>query len=262
MDFGERVCSYKKYRRADNRLVDKIEELLHLKVDSVIVDIGAGTGNYSQALIEKGYKVISVEPEEKMRKNGVSNEINWVDSFVEKIELPNDIATEVMIVNAIHHFSNVEEGIKEVYRIMKKGGELLIFTFDPIVAKQLWLFDYWPRLKKYEDENYDNIEQLKCLIRGIFGEKVEEHIFEIPYDFEDVFSAATWRRPYILLEKEAREAMSLFNYFNSDYIEEGITRLKDDLISGKWEQKYHNLIERTVMDVGCRILCVKKNKEL
>lgn len=261
MDFSKRASSYKKYRRADKRLVDKIEELLHLKIDSVIVDIGAGTGNYSQALIEKGYTVISVEPEGQMRKNGVSNEINWVDSFVENIELPNNVATGVIIINAVHHFSNVEKGLKEIYRIMRKGGELLIFTFDPNVAKQLWLFDYWPSLKKYEDENYEDIDCIKHLISKIFKEKVEEHIFEIPYDFEDVFSAATWRRPHILLEKEARTAMSLFNHSKSDYIEEGITMLRDDLTSGKWNQKYQNLIEQSAMDVGCRILCVKKNKE-
>lgn len=259
MNFDERANSYKKYRKADSRLVDVIEELLCLKKDSLIADIGAGVGNYSLELINRKYKVVSIEPEEKMINNSISSKISWVNSFAEKIDLPNDTVDGAIIINAIHHFSSIYEGIKESFRIIKNGGRLLIFTFDPSIAKQIWLFDYWPELKKYEDNHYLELRKLKSIIERIFEEKVEEYVFKMPHDFQDIFSAAIWKRPYILFENEAREAMSLFSYCDYDYIKDGLKELKGDLISGKWEEKYCNLSENTSIDVGCRILCVKKN---
>lgn len=37
---------YSKYRQPDTRIVDLLYSLLNLPSDSVIADIGAGTGNY------------------------------------------------------------------------------------------------------------------------------------------------------------------------------------------------------------------------
>lgn len=257
MDFKDRALLYKKYRKQDYRLTERIEELLSLEKGRVIADLGAGTGNYSSALREKGYKVFSVEPEKKMREQCTDNQIKWIDSCAENINLPGETADGVIIINAIHHFFNVRKGLEEAYRILR-DGYLLIFTFDPVVAKQLWLFDYWPELKEYEDRNYQETEQLKKDMESVFQREVEEIVFEIPFDFQDIFSAATWRRPQILLDKEARSAMSLFNSVDTEEMERGVCALRRDLESGRWEEKYADLIRKESLDAGCRILRVRK----
>ena len=42
-------------RKADTRITTSIIELLDLPVGSLVADIGAGTGNYSNSLADKGY---------------------------------------------------------------------------------------------------------------------------------------------------------------------------------------------------------------
>ncbi len=59
---------YTKYRQADTRIVDLLHSLLNLPSRSIIAAIGAGTGNYSLALANKGYIVKVIEPSEVMRR--------------------------------------------------------------------------------------------------------------------------------------------------------------------------------------------------
>ena len=47
MNFDVRAKYYNYYRKADDRLTKKMIELLDLEPDSTILDVGAGTGNYS-----------------------------------------------------------------------------------------------------------------------------------------------------------------------------------------------------------------------
>ena len=60
-------------RHADPRLVERIIGLLDLPAGSVIADIGAGVGNYANALADQGFKVQAVEPSAEMREQAAAN---------------------------------------------------------------------------------------------------------------------------------------------------------------------------------------------
>lgn len=257
MDYRNRASDYKEIRKQDMRLTREVVRLLSLNIGDKVMDVGAGVGNYSEALEELGYRVYAVEPVDEMRKLCKNDKIIWINSFADEINLPNDTADGAIIINAIHHFSNVKKSLEEIFRVMK-AGSLIIFTFDPIVATKIWLFDYWPELREYETKNYYNINELKTIISNIYHSNVEEYIFELPYDFCDVFSAATWRNPHLLLDEKTRKAMSLFNSIDHTHIENGVNRLRDDLATGLWNKKYYNISQKKSLDVGCRILKVKK----
>lgn len=58
---------YNATRQADERIVAKLISLLDLPTGSKIADVGAGTGNYSNAIAEAGYQVIAIEPSQVMQ---------------------------------------------------------------------------------------------------------------------------------------------------------------------------------------------------
>lgn len=60
--------TYTSTRAADPRISQNLIELLKLPPNSSIIDIGAGSGNYSLALAEHGFRVTAVELSEIMRK--------------------------------------------------------------------------------------------------------------------------------------------------------------------------------------------------
>lgn len=260
MQFEKRAIEYNRYRKADRRLTQQIIELLDLNKGSKIADIGAGTGNYSLELRNNGYVVYAVEPCREMRNQCFDNNLKWVFSYSDNIDLPDTSVDGVIIINAIHHFQNLEKSLKEIYRILN-SGPLLILTFDPNVAKKNWLFEYWPQLKKYEDLKYLEFQGLKNIICKIFESKCEEFIFEIPDDFNDLFSAATWKRPELLLERDIRKGMSIFSSIDEKDISIGADYLLKDLKNGNWTRKYCELLNKEKLDVGCRIIRILKKRK-
>jgi protein-L-isoaspartate O-methyltransferase len=65
--------NYNQNRTADHRVLAAINELLELPLGSAIADVGAGTGNYSNALADLGYKLEAVEPAGEMRRQAIFN---------------------------------------------------------------------------------------------------------------------------------------------------------------------------------------------
>jgi len=59
--------TYSVTRTEDPRITQWLIKLLSLEKGSSVIDIGAGTGNYSWALAEHGFNVSAVEPSQAMR---------------------------------------------------------------------------------------------------------------------------------------------------------------------------------------------------
>lgn len=256
IDFSQRANNYVRYRVPDVRFVKYLEKELNVASSGTIVEIGAGTGAYLFEFYKLGYIVAGVEPEEKMRMHS-RDELLMINSTAECIDLPNNYADGVYIINALHHFSNLKKALNEIKRIMRCGN-LVIATFDPYIAcKKLWQFDYWPFLKEYEFNSYLDIDTIIQSIEDVFRNKALVKTYEIPYDFSDKFSAAVWKRPDILLNKDAVQAMSVFNAYPKEKYYKGFFELSNDIKSGIWKDKYYYLCNIDKYDCGFRIITVK-----
>lgn len=254
MDFDIRAKYYNRYRKADTRLVKEIIRLLDVKSNSTILDVGAGTGNYSVSIADMGYHIMALEPEKKMIDQCSDNRINWINSSVYSIPLENNSVDGAIIINVIHHFKDIERAFQEIKRVVGKGT-IVILTFDSAIACKQWIFDYWPALVEYEYTNYMEFEYLKCCLVNVTKGELSEYIFKLPYDFEDLFSASLWKRPNLLWEYgDIKNAMSLFESLDEASFQKGLSRLKYDVENHNWENKYAYLLNENEWDVGCRLL--------
>ncbi len=61
---------YNQTRQPDYRIIRQLISLLDLPQRSTIADVGAGTGNYSNAIADQGYQVIAIEPSQVMQSQG------------------------------------------------------------------------------------------------------------------------------------------------------------------------------------------------
>ena len=67
--FTSRVDSYLKYRPSyPIEAIDHLYDVVGLRANSNIADIGSGTGIISKLLLERGSYVIAVEPNQAMRE--------------------------------------------------------------------------------------------------------------------------------------------------------------------------------------------------
>jgi ubiquinone/menaquinone biosynthesis C-methylase UbiE len=130
--------NYNHNRKADKRIVKWLDRLLNLPAGSTIADIGAGTGNYTNALANLGYYLKAIEPSEKMRSQAVSHaNVAWSGGTAEKIPLADCSVDGVMVILALHHFSVPEQAAVEIQRICPQGP-LVILTIDPRQSENFW----------------------------------------------------------------------------------------------------------------------------
>ena len=244
---------YTRTRVPDPRIVKTIINLLNLPQGSIIADIGAGTGGYTQALANQGFSVYAVEPSSVMRTQAQKHpQVKWFSGYAEALPLPDKSVDAVISILTIHHFSNLEKSFQEMHRIVKSGA-ILLLTFDIRLAQKIWLYDYFPWL--WEDAlRFLPLNELTSLIQANTQRSVEAFPLMLPYDLSDLFAAAAWRRPELYLQPEVRAGISSFALADSNVIESGVKSLATDLSSGQWDAKYGEIRSLTEIDVGYRFL--------
>lgn len=76
----------------------------------------------------------------------------------------------------------------------------------------------------------------------------------IPWDCTDGFITAYWRRPKAFLDPRVRQSTSGFSLINQDAVTRGLTRLREDLASGAWRERYGYLTKLGEFDAGMRLV--------
>lgn len=129
--FTDRVEDYVKYRPSYPAfLIGHFKLALGLKDDSVIVDVGSGTGISAELFLENGNPVYGVEPNQAMRaaaERTLKDYANFtsVDGTAEATGLPDGIADFVVAAQAFHWF-DAEKSRVEFQRLLKPEGYALL----------------------------------------------------------------------------------------------------------------------------------------
>ena len=109
------------------------EGLLKVLDFKVIADLGAGEGTLAQLLAQKAERVIAVDHSEKMvaygTKTAAENGLGNLEYRLGDIESPpiEDDSTDLAVLSqALHHASNPSRALRQVYRILRGGGRVMI----------------------------------------------------------------------------------------------------------------------------------------
>jgi len=248
--------TYDNTRQADERIVAQLIRLLDLEHGSTIADVGAGTGNYSVALAEAGFKIKAIELSPVMRSHARQHaNVEWIAGVAEDIPLRNDSVAGVVSVLALCHFADVERAFREMARVSTQGP-IVIFTFDSKAGRQTWLYEYFP----YFWDTFGHIPAIEDVaekMRANTGLTTQIITFELPSDLTDNFAAAGWRQPHLYLAEEYRSNISSFHLTDPANVDQSVERLSSDLTSGRWEVLYGDVLHLEQIDAGYCFLCAK-----
>ncbi len=136
----------------------------------VAADIGAGTGFITEGLINKNVKVIAVDQSKEMLnllKTKFSNykDLKCIQGVGEDLPIEDNSVDYVFANMFLHHVENPSLVIKEMQRILKSGGKLVItdldkhnFEFLKTEQYDLWMgFDRNNMVEWFEDAGLKNV---------------------------------------------------------------------------------------------------------
>ncbi|EGT3617390.1 class I SAM-dependent methyltransferase [Clostridium perfringens] len=178
---------------------DELREKAINSVDinnKVIADLGAGTGFISLEIAKRANIVFSVDSSKNMlgelykaAKDSNLNNIYPINGEVEDLPLFDDSIDLIFMNMALHHVENPGKAIKEIFRILKPGGKVIIT--DVLEHNGQWareeMFDVWlgfnydQLINWFEEAYFKNIyvSNTGLVARGesSLGEVIEPGIF-------------------------------------------------------------------------------------
>jgi SAM-dependent methyltransferase len=165
--FSSRVENYAKYRPTyPAAVVDILKSDCGLTTDSIIADVGSGTGILSRPFLQNGNTVFGIEPNTPMRLYAdqslqqFSNFVS-VEATAEATTLAPASVDIVTAAQAFHWFDQAKAKI-EFARILKPAGWVVLIWNERRVGSTPFLRDYEELLLRYGTDyarvRHENVE--------------------------------------------------------------------------------------------------------
>ena len=164
--FSNRVDNYAKYRPGyPDKVLDYLQHECHLTPQSIIADIGSGTGIFTRLLLERGYTVYAVEPNGPMRKEAEhqlksQSGFHSLNGTAESTNLDAKSINLIVCAQAFHWFNNAETKV-EFKRILAPYGHVALIWNNRDTEADDFAVAYELLLKQqsgdYERINHQNL---------------------------------------------------------------------------------------------------------
>jgi SAM-dependent methyltransferase len=112
---------------------------LGLAPGAAVLDLAAGTGKFSRALLAAGFDLVAVEPLPELREQ-LRQHIDSVrvrEGIAEQIPLPDASVDAVTVADAFHWFDQAR-ALLEIRRVLRPGGGLAVVKMVPDWSGASW----------------------------------------------------------------------------------------------------------------------------
>ncbi|WP_288955024.1 class I SAM-dependent methyltransferase [uncultured Polaribacter sp.] len=189
---------------------ERIKELIqqHIsKPNSTIIDVGGGTGKYSEWLAKNGHKVQLIEPVLKhikladKRAKKLKNPFSVTKGIAQKLPYQNESADLVILHGPLYHLQKKEDriaAILEAKRVLKKDGIILGFAINATASTVVGLMNGMIHANSF-------FEMCK--------QELTTGIHNTPKDFPFLLADAYYHKPQQLKEEFLDQDLKFINLF-------------------------------------------------
>ena len=135
------------------------------------IDLGCGTGWYLKALSsEYNYRMTGIDSSisliEEAKRNNSANPVELRCLDMLKLDFPAETFDFAYCINSLHHLQNdnqLQLALKEIYKILKKGGLCIIHELNTFFLFRLYLNYIFPltnKIDKIGGENWVSVNKL------------------------------------------------------------------------------------------------------
>ncbi len=188
--FSNRVENYLKYRpRYPAAIIPLLESECGLTPETVIADVGSGTGFMTELFLKHGNGVFGVEPNAEMRSAGERLltrylKFSSLNATAEATTLPDNSIDLIIAGQAFHWFDRQKAKI-EFARILKPGGWVVLVWNGFRVESSALLRGYQELLLRYGTDYQEVSREIEgCGVETFFS---PEKCRCARFDFKQVF---------------------------------------------------------------------------
>jgi 2-polyprenyl-3-methyl-5-hydroxy-6-metoxy-1,4-benzoquinol methylase len=145
-----------------------------------LLDIGAGTGDFLVVAKRDGWETTGIEPSEKAKGIAINKGVKFADSLT---VLENNSFDIITMWHVLEHVPNLEDYIKELKRLLKPSGTIIIAV---------------PNFKSFDSEYYGKFWAAydvprhiwhfsKTAIEKLFSEKGMKLVNVLPMKFDSFY---------------------------------------------------------------------------
>jgi SAM-dependent methyltransferase len=234
---------YVAHRRVEPRWAAVIEEQLGDR--RVVVNVGAGTGNYEP--VDRA--VVAVEPSTVMIEQRPADAAPVVRASGSALPIRSGCADVALAILTMHHWDDWPAGLAELCRVAPRR---IVLTMDFEMHASFWfLQDYVPEVR----ETTRILEPGYVTVAEAIGADVDAVIpLLVPRDMEDGVLGAYWCRPEAYLDPAVRANCSGLALADPAVVARGVAALEADLSSGAWHRRHADLAELEAIDLGYRLV--------
>jgi FkbM family methyltransferase len=160
-----------RFEREREEAPSKAIEMLKLAPNTIIADIGAGSGYYAfriaQLVPEGRVLAVDIQPEmlDFLNKEAARKQIQNVQPHrgtIESVQLPASTLDAALMVDSYHEFSHPAEMLRSLHQALKPGGKIYLLEFraeDPMVPiKPLHKMTQAQAIKEFEAFGFTFVE--------------------------------------------------------------------------------------------------------
>jgi ubiquinone/menaquinone biosynthesis C-methylase UbiE len=225
-DYSGIATEYDSVREMSDQNLDiwirEIIRLGHIERESVVLEVGCGTGRFAIALWEHtNARVVGLDISPDMLKiaktKPSAGRIEWIEADAETIPYAEKTFDCVFMVFAMHHFEDKRRALAEICRVLKPGGRLVIATASHGMLKKEIVFRIFPELMRIESSRFPSIPQLRRLLSTVgFIKPVAHRVAGYP----------AWLTKEAYIQWIREKPISTFHMLSEKNFKEGLRRFQ------------------------------------
>ena len=214
-----------------------------------LLDAGCGTGNYLRAISPHVAHIVGVDASQGMLESARAKELPNVElqqSTLQDLPFKDASFDGVMVNFVLHHLDNTEGcdngfpavqlALKEIRRVLKPGGALIIQTSShEQLLDGYWWAEIIPEAMTAYKHRYPKLKHLEALLSQM-GISDFEHYIEV----DEVLQGESYFDPKGPFNKTYRDADSNWTLVSPDELESALNKLR--------EHEANNNLEKFVQD--------------
>ena len=234
--------TYARTRQADRRIAAQIAGALGDA--ALVLNVGAGSGNYEPT----DRRVVALEPSMTMIRQRLAGTAPIVQGVAGDLPFVDGSFDVAMGTLTLHHWPDLGAGLAEVRRVSRRQVFML---FDGLVRNGYWLIDdYFPSVWDLDSER----QAPTVAMVGEHLDVLRVEVVMIPSDCTDGFGCAYWNRPEAHLDPIVLAGMSWSSQLAPEVLAEGVEQLRNDLETGRWDERYAHLRSFVEADYGYKLV--------